>query len=141
VGQAFLQGHKDSRGGTVLVGAFEATTFPSGVFALEASPDTYTVVIQKRGYLKAVKEGVVVEADKTVFLTRAFLLAGDVNEDDAIDHEDVFQIAESLGTSPPAVPGTDINGDGQIDILDLALAGANYGRRAPSPWPDEPVAR
>ena len=32
-------------------------------------------------------------------------------------------------------PKADINGDDTVNILDLTVAGSNFGKAAPSPWP------
>ncbi len=49
------------------------------------------------------------------------LLGGDSNNDQIINCDDLYKIA-------------DINGDGNIDILDVTLAGANFGEAGPQSW-------
>ena len=49
------------------------------------------------------------------------LLGGDSNNDQIINCDDLYNMA-------------DINGDGVINILDVTLAGANFGNAGPQPW-------
>jgi len=52
-------------------------------------------------------------------------LAGDVNLDHRVDTADLSLIARSFNTPDPTA---DRNGDGVVDILDLAIAGKEYGK-------------
>ena len=49
------------------------------------------------------------------------MLGGHSNNDQIITCDDLYKIA-------------DINGDGNIDILDVTLAGANFGEAGPQSW-------
>ena len=40
---------------------------------------------------------------------------------------DLLLLTAALGTSPPDPAGADLNGDGQVDILDLAIAARHFG--------------
>jgi len=56
------------------------------------------------------------------------LSAGDLNGDNEINLLDLTRIAARYGTADTTV---DLNGDGKINIQDLALVGGNYGKRGP----------
>ena len=60
------------------------------------------------------------------------LLAGDVSWDNIVDQRDMILLRDALGstpTSPKWNPSADINGDGVVNTLDMALLLANYGKR------------
>ena len=40
---------------------------------------------------------------------------------------DLLLLTAALGTSPPDPAGDDLNGDWQVDILDLAIAARHFG--------------
>ena len=40
---------------------------------------------------------------------------------------DLLLLTAALGTSLPDPAGADLNGDGQVDILDLAIAARHFG--------------
>jgi hypothetical protein len=56
------------------------------------------------------------------------LLGGDVNGDGRIDILDIAFVGARFGGHDP---GADINDDGMVDILDLVLTAGNFGQRAP----------
>lgn len=65
------------------------------------------------------------------------LRGGDANNDNIIDVLDMSCIGGAFG-GPPTVCGVtgsnDINGVPPVNILDLVLAGGNYGLSTPRPW-------
>jgi len=63
------------------------------------------------------------------------LLGGDSNGDGKIDILDLAAVAASFNTSPVSLGPPDINDDGVVDIFDLVLVGLNFGRTE-SPWPN-----
>jgi hypothetical protein len=64
------------------------------------------------------------------------LRGGDANNDGAIGLGDITIIAGDFGNSGALIvnPNADITGDGNVNILDLVLAGGNYGLSAPQGW-------
>ena len=56
---------------------------------------------------------------------------GDINEDGFVDVSDLGIVVAGFGRPPVNLPSADANGDGRVDILDLALVASNQGRRAP----------
>ncbi|MBN1430747.1 MAG: PQQ-binding-like beta-propeller repeat protein [Anaerolineae bacterium] len=63
------------------------------------------------------------------------LRGGDTDDNDVINIGDATLVAANFRlTVPPADPQADINGDGIVNILDLALLGSNYGRSGCQAW-------
>ena len=57
-------------------------------------------------------------------------LMGDVTIDGTINHEDLRTVSEALGSTTPNSRWLDINGDGIVDILDLAIVARYFGQSA-----------
>ncbi|MFB0537634.1 MAG: carboxypeptidase regulatory-like domain-containing protein [Anaerolineae bacterium] len=143
-GTVQLQGRYDHSGATVTaekdgVVVASAITEPDGSFRLEnLAPDTYEVYAEMYGYLDALKaSGVqVVAGEECVDTGATKLLGGDVapqdpEPDNAIDIGDITYIAfRFLGGDMTA----DVNSDSVVNILDLTMAAANFGRIGPTPW-------
>ncbi|MBI4295233.1 MAG: hypothetical protein HY669_03600 [Chloroflexi bacterium] len=55
---------------------------------------------------------------------------GDVNGDGMVDMLDLAAVAAAFNTSPPSNPAADVNNDGMVNIFDLALVSVNFGRRS-----------
>jgi hypothetical protein len=69
-------------------------------------------------------------------LNRVTLLGGDATNDDVIDILDAGCIGRDYGSTPASCGSggtSDVNGDGVVDILDLALMSTNYTKNY-SPW-------
>jgi hypothetical protein len=142
IGSVQLQGRYDHSGATVTAekdGAVvaSATTDASGNFTLEnLAPDTYEVYARMYGYLDSLKgSGVQVVAGECTDIGATKLLGGDVapqpEPDNTIDINDIAYIAfRFLGADMSA----DVNGDGVVNILDLTMAAANFGRTGPTLW-------
>jgi len=143
IGSVQLQGRYDHSGATVIaekdgVVVASDTTDASGNFRLEnLAPDTYEVYARMYGYLDSYKgSGVqVVAGGECTDMGATKLLGGDVapqpEPNNAIDINDIAYIAfRFLGADMTA----DVNGDGVVNILDLTMAAANFGRTGPTPW-------
>jgi hypothetical protein len=57
------------------------------------------------------------------------LVAGDLNNDQAINIMDLTRCAAAFGTVDA---GADLNADGIVDLLDLVLIGINFGKVGPT---------
>lgn len=55
------------------------------------------------------------------------LRGGDVNGDGEIDILDLVAVGAQFGSTSPSPPTVDINGDGRVDILDVVLVAKNFG--------------
>jgi hypothetical protein len=138
-GSVQLQGRYDHSGATVAAekgGAVvaSATTDASGNFTLDnLAPDTYEVYARMYGYLDSLQgSGVqVVAGQECTDVGATKLLGGEIVEDNWIDIHDITYIAFRFRGADLSA---DINGDGAVNILDLTMAAANFGRTGPTPW-------
>lgn len=97
-------------------------------FAIELAPGAYTLTFRRTGYLAQEILTVHVESGATVELPTILLRGGDTNHDGRIDLSDVTQIANQFGAASDHNAGSDVNGDGEVNVLDLVLASANVGQ-------------
>ena len=51
----------------------------------------------------------------------------DVNNDGAVDIQDLIFVSNNFGVETPGCPKVDVNGDGHVDIIDLLLVAAHFG--------------
>ena len=142
-GSVQLQGRYDHSGATVTaekdgVIVASATTDTAGYFTLgNLAPDTYEVYARMYGYLDSFKgSGVqVVAGEECTDLGATKLLGGDVapqpEPDNAIDIGDITYMAFRFRGADMTA---DVNGDSVVNILDLTMAAANFGRIGPTPW-------
>lgn len=62
-------------------------------------------------------------------------LVGDVNGDGMVNIEDTSHAAKAVGATPrnkrwiPWVPCADIDNNGRVDIMDIALIAKNFGKK------------
>jgi hypothetical protein len=141
-GSVVLQGRTDHSG--VLVSAWSggveianSHTDPAGDYALVVPDGTFSVTVKMDRYLDGKKLDVVV-GNGTTTLSAVELLAGDANDDDLVNVQDLAII----GSHFLMVCGdqswddrADINNDCYANILDLSLTGINFHRISPVPWP------
>ena len=143
-GSVQLQGRYTHSGAAVTaekdgVVVASATTDADGNFRLEnLSPDTYEVYAEMYGYLDTFQgSGVQVGAGEACTdLGATKLLGGDVapqdpEPDNTIDIGDITYIAFRFRGADLTA---DVNGDGVVNILDLTMAAANFGRVGPTLW-------
>jgi len=104
---------------------------PDGTFRFEVAAGTYTIVATANGFLRI--QGSITLADGDARAMPVItLLAGDIDDDNAIDQFDAMTIGMSYNTAEP--PGADLNNDGIINVLDLELLAKNYRRTGPVVW-------
>ncbi|MBN1640434.1 MAG: hypothetical protein JXA09_04290 [Anaerolineae bacterium] len=65
-------------------------------------------------------------AGSTVTLPTVTLLGGDVNGDGEIDILDLVAVGAQFGSTSPSPPEADINADGVVDIVDIVLVAKNF---------------
>jgi hypothetical protein len=120
---------------------FNATTgaFTASVMALLGGSN-YTVVAAHALYLSNWQTGVSVTPGSTASLALTTLKGGDANSEPGsvgvINIMDLSTIGSAFGGMPGGGIGTgaDINHDNIVNILDLVLAGGNYGLTSPQGW-------
>ena len=49
--------------------------------------------------------------------------SADIDGDGRVGHEDLLAVASSLGRSPSVLAREDVNHDGLVDVVDLAIVG------------------
>jgi hypothetical protein len=136
LGQVTLEGRAadNNDGASVIVEGTGRSTTTDGLgnflFA-DLAPGAYDFTADAVGYLPAFCVGKAVVAPQTT-LAPAELVAGDVNDDGAIDILDAVAVGAAFG-NPSINPAADLNDDGQINVLDLILVSANFGK-VPSVW-------
>jgi hypothetical protein len=136
-GQVTLEGREAGNfdGAEVTIEGTEmsATTDGDGNFEFaDVAPGVYTFQADAEGYLPAVCEGAEVVAPSTELMP-VELLAGDVNDDGAIDITDAVAIGVAFGDAE-GNPEADLNDDGAVNILDLILMAVNFGASSPTTW-------
>jgi subtilisin family serine protease len=128
-GQVRLEGRRESEWGNALVVVggtlHQALTEADGNFGLLVQQGSYDLEANADGYLAAVCENRTLSAPQTA-LAPVQLLAGDINDDGAIDILDATRLGLDFGRAGPQL-AADLNGDGEVDIIDLVLMAANYG--------------
>lgn len=137
-GQILAQARPDQAGHEVVAAGLSAPplmaqTDSEGHFVIENAPaDTYMVTANRSGFLQAICEGVVHQAETVTTLQPVTLLAGDIDNNGEIDITDAVMIGLALNS--PTGPA-ELNGDGIVDILDLILMAVNYGQTTTAnPW-------
>jgi hypothetical protein len=86
------------------------------------------------GYLEAVSASrdVPVSTEDLVYVY-AFTIAGDVDGDNSVDHDDLVIMVAAYGLrseDPAYEPDADFNKDNNVDCHDLRILGRNYGKTA-----------
>ena len=104
----------------------------SGVaFLINAPAATYTITASASGFLTRTGS-VVIASGSTTTKTTVALMAGDINDDGAIDAIDVSTIGMNYNWSTPTE--ADLNNDGIINVLDLQILAPNFEKTYPPTW-------
>lgn len=103
------------------------------------SATTYSITASHWLYLTNLHTGLTVNGAGPFTLPTTRLLAGDANNSGKIFIDDLSCIGGRFGLAPGGACGglpnsPDINEDGIVNVLDLVLAGGNYGLEAPQTW-------
>ncbi len=125
-------------GVTVIITQNGATVGPvggpdsQGRVDIPVPPPYDSIIVRRAGYLEA--RGTNINS-----ISEVVLLAGDVNNTKTIDIADITFVANRLGidraNNPQIVNLIDFNGNGVIDIGDLAIVASNFPTYAPSVIP------
>ena len=70
-----------------------------------------------------------VQVSRKTPATLRLVPTGDANLDGVVTVTDVVLVGRSLGRAPTTNPVVDWNGDGRVDVIDLALAALHLGER------------
>ncbi|TDA68929.1 MAG: PKD domain-containing protein [Clostridia bacterium] len=153
-GQVYLQGKQDGCGTWPLevrlvsagpddmlhtpddqVYAIQTITGDSGFSIGGVPPGTYTLVVSYPGHLTLVEGVTVASAGQVVDVGKLVLRAGDVNDDNVVNLQDLTLLASAYrsdaNSADPAVrdqynPAADFNEDDRVNLQDLTLLAENY---------------
>ena len=133
--QILLEGRSDSSDTCMNLGSgiVKCMTDKWGNLTLDNLPaGSYVVKVSKLGYIDlpaTLNKTLVVNAGKTS-VGKLTLVAGDVDNNEVINLSDAVAVANDWGRSGSAIvnPLADINADGKVDLLDLAIVAKNYNK-------------
>jgi hypothetical protein len=113
------------------------TTDGNGAFTVNGIPTgTYDVEVKHAQSLSLKANGLVFVAGTSTSQAFGTLLAGDVNNDDAVTIIDFSILRASFGLAQGDAgfdPRADLNGNGGVDILDFSILRSNFGLGGPVP--------
>lgn len=98
---------------------------------------TYSALAWHSLYLTNTYPTLALQPEQTYTLSNTMLLAGNANNDDVVNIQDLSCIGGDYKQTPGdcgGLGGTDINADGVVNIQDLSLAGGNFKLTSPQPW-------
>ncbi len=138
VGVAHYQNRPDNAGITAQLYApdhslvAETTTDADGSYSFSnVALGAYVLHLSAPQHLPVSRTVAVETGGSTVDAGADTLLAGDTNDDGAVDIADATFIGANFGAAVPPAPGSaDLNADSAVDISDLVLVGGNYGMAA-----------
>lgn len=133
-GRVTLPSRTDFSGTQVATDNGSIVTAGDGSFTLSTTTGQHRITASRSGHLARYID-VTVGSSGLALPSATVLLAGDANNDGAIDLFDLTLIAGQYGqTIPPGNALADLNGDNKVDLTDLVLVAANYGRQGPVAW-------
>ena len=110
----------------------EASTDAEGLYQFgEVPPGTYQVLVTAPQHLPALREALLETPEQMLELSEVMLVAGDVDNSQAIDILDAGLIGANFDMEGSLFPDADLNSDGIINIMDLVLVGRNFGLTGP----------
>ena len=81
----------------------------------------------------AAKKSITLTTSTPLLMTKVTLLAGDINGDGNIDALDLISLGAAFEVSPPLV-AADLNADGRVDLFDLTLLAKNWRKTGSIGW-------
>ncbi|MCL4296480.1 MAG: hypothetical protein KJ077_12165 [Anaerolineae bacterium] len=110
---------------------------PGGEFTFaDLDFGAYTLTASSPGFLRATCN--VIHQSELTTLAGLTLLAGDLNDDGAIDVADATALGLAISSSAPGAVA-DLNVDGTVNVLDLIPLAVNFGQSAAAhPWLCQP---
>jgi hypothetical protein len=108
----------------------------------EIAPGQHVLEAVQPGYLTS-RRSIDVVAGRVTDAGETLLIAGDAQPDNRIDLLDYLTVQNAFGACRDGVGyarRSDANGDGCVDIDDLAIVNENYGLIGPLPWAPIPIA-
>ena len=114
---------------------------PDGTYTLDLEPGEYDIVISKTSYLEHRVTNIVVKDGKIITINDINIYAGDLDENEEIEIEDLTSIIENYGTitddNKAQKAQYDLNEDGIVNKQDRSILKANYGKtKTTEKWVD-----
>lgn len=81
----------------------------------------------------AAKKSITIVAGTPLVVAKVTLLAGDLNGDNNIDALDLISLGAAFEVSPP-LSAADLNADGRVDLFDLTLLATNWRKTGYAGW-------
>jgi hypothetical protein len=110
-----------------------AATNKNSDLVVSLAPGTFSLAVSKNGYLPAQRTGIQLISGQTATLSTITLIAGDINGDGEINLLDLTIVSSNYGMSADFDLRADLNGDGAVNIFDLVLVAANLGKSGAQP--------
>ncbi len=134
-GAVLLQGRTDFSGVQVITGAQPCAEAAPDTLAATTGPDgRFELAAAGGAGILAVHPGYLSAqaVDPSGELPPVTLRAGDLNGDGEVNILDLTLIARVYHSADPTA---DVNANGLVDLFDLTLAAQNFKQRGPTPWP------
>ena len=114
---------------------------PDGTYTLDLEPGEYDIVISKTSYLEHRVTNIVVKDGEIITIDDINIYAGDLDENEEIEIEDLTSIIENYGTitddNKAQKEKYDLNEDGTVNKQDRSILKANYGKtKTTEKWVD-----
>jgi hypothetical protein len=125
-GKVLLEGRTDHSGTTVQVAGGASTTTAADGSYSVAASAGAQTLTFSHPSYLSKSVTATAVAGSTVTVPQQTLLAGDINGDGKIDILDLAAVGAQFGSSSPSPATLDINGDGVVDIIDIVLVAKNF---------------
>uniref|UniRef100_UPI000B0292E0 dockerin type I domain-containing protein n=1 Tax=Pseudoalteromonas sp. R3 TaxID=1709477 RepID=UPI000B0292E0 len=123
---------------TLLINGQPVTINPDGSFSVRVGLGDVTMALSAPGYLTAEKQVNLATGQADIDFGQINLVGGDSNGDNQIDIADLTLLLGAYrsveGEQNGYVMAADFNRDGAINLRDLTLLGANFGKQGPQSW-------
>ncbi|WP_046003550.1 dockerin type I domain-containing protein [Pseudoalteromonas rubra] len=123
---------------TLLINGQRVTINPDGSFSVRVGLGDVTMTLSAPGYLTAEKQVNLTTGQADIDFGQINLVGGDSNGDNQIDIADLTLLLGAYrsveGEQNGYVMAADFNHDGAINLQDLTLLGANFGKQGPQSW-------
>ncbi|KAF7787971.1 hypothetical protein PRUB_a2510 [Pseudoalteromonas rubra] len=123
---------------TLFINGQRVTINPDGSFSMRVGLGEVTMSLTAPGHLTAEKQITLATGQADIDFGQINLIGGDSNGDNLIDIADLTQLLGAYrsvdGQQNGYVMAADFNRDGAINLQDLTLLGANFGKQGPQSW-------